>query len=407
MGRCHAQAQEQQCQAVEKTGHGRLSQKAVSVTRNPIVAHEFGREEVKLSRKFEAEPAVMRQNTRISSSISFAGRERRVLVWGQSLDIFGRLYFGDRFPPLPARSGYTVHPHCEGQVMVIARGICPILVISSLAMSGCDSDPREKHAAPTGTSVAIISTTPGYSETLYVGDTVNLQVEVEYQLSVDSGTLSLVVQESDNSTIRVETEVLTRGRGTTTFDVEFEVPDTKTVQIFTPITAQGQTATSTVDTRAFKVEASDSEDLNLAEATEIDGELCTIGNVAVGASYEGVISTLGQPQSESGLDDDPVEEDSANRSLDYDLIYVGIVADSVIIISSEDPEKTLGGGIGVSSTRTDVAQTLGDTIGLSEDGREVLAYRCRGLTTPFGGVMVAVVLENDLVKSVSLAAGDE
>lgn len=291
--------------------------------------------------------------------------------------------------------------------MKTARAIWPVLAMPALFISGCDVDPREKLAAPTGTSVAIISTTPAYFETLHVGDTVNLQVEVEYQLSEDCGTLSLVVQGSDNSTIRVENAILARGQGTRIFDVEFEVPDTKTVQIFTPIRAQGQTSTSTVDTRAFKVEASDFEDFNLAKATEIEGELCTIGNVAVGASYEGVISALGQPQSESGLNDKPVGENSANRSLDYDLIYVLIVADSVIAIDSKDPEKTLGGGIGVSSTLTDVTQTLGDTIGLSKDNREVLAYKCRGLATPFGGVMVAIELEDDVVKSVALVTGDE
>lgn len=291
--------------------------------------------------------------------------------------------------------------------MRVARAIWPILAMSTLSVSGCDVDPREKLAAPTGTSVAIISTTPAYSETLHVGGTVNLQVEVEYQLSEDCGTLSLVVQESDNSTIRVENAILSRGQGTKVFDINFEVPDTETVQIFTPIRVQGQTSTSTVDTRAFKVEANDSENFNLAKATEIDGELCTIGNVAVGASYEGVISALGQPQSESGLDDKPLDKNSGNRSLDYDLMYVLIVADSVIVIDSKDPERALGGGIGVSSTLADVTQTLGDTIGLSEDNREVLAYKCRGLATPFGSVMVAIVLEDDVVKSVALATGDE
>jgi hypothetical protein len=109
--------------------------------------------------------------------------------------------------------------------------------------TGCGEDSSDEHAAPAGSGVKIVSTSPDRSEALKRGDVVKLQAEVEYQLNTDSGTLSLVIQESDTSTISVQTEVVTRGNGT----------DTKSVLLFAPLTGQGQTKTSTVDTLAFRL----------------------------------------------------------------------------------------------------------------------------------------------------------
>ncbi len=58
---------------------------------------------------------------------------------------------------------------------------------------------------------------------------------------------------ADNSSVAQDTEVVTKGSGQTKFETEFIVPNTKTIQVFTPLSAQSQSSTSTVDMWAFKV----------------------------------------------------------------------------------------------------------------------------------------------------------
>jgi hypothetical protein len=105
--------------------------------------------------------------------------------------------------------------------------------------------------APAGSFVRIASITPDTSGPLRVGDRVVLQVLVDYNLTSDAGTVSLVVQAADNSNLANTTEVLRRGRGKIILVAQFVVPDSNGIQIFTPLSAQGQNATSTVDHRAY------------------------------------------------------------------------------------------------------------------------------------------------------------
>jgi len=97
--------------------------------------------------------------------------------------------------------------------------------------------------------------TPDVSESLLIGQRVSLAVDVEYAMAKESGTLSLVVQrgESGFQPLAYTTEVVQRGKETITLKVNFEVPDTRAITIFTPLANQGDSHTYIVDTRAYKV----------------------------------------------------------------------------------------------------------------------------------------------------------
>ena len=124
----------------------------------------------------------------------------------------------------------------------------------SLPLFGCQRDDQSFGTpAPTGSSVQIVSTSPSTGQPLRAGENVKLKVNVNYTLTVESGTLALVVQSADNSAVAENFEVVKKGNGKITLEAEFTVPRTKAIQIFIPLSAQGQNSTSTVDTRAFEV----------------------------------------------------------------------------------------------------------------------------------------------------------
>lgn len=137
-----------------------------------------------------------------------------------------------------------------GRIRLIATLSALSLV---LAVAGCQRSDVSGTAAPSGSFVKIVDISPATSASLRVGDRVRVQVEVNYRLTADAGTLSLVVQAADNSSLAHNMEVVQKGSGTLTLVAEFVVPGSNAVQIFTPLSAQGQTATSTVDSRAYKV----------------------------------------------------------------------------------------------------------------------------------------------------------
>jgi hypothetical protein len=106
-----------------------------------------------------------------------------------------------------------------------------------------------------GSSVKIVSIAPELSKPLYVGEKTKITVEVEYVMSQDSGTVTLVIQkgESGGYPLGSSTEVVLKGKGTLKLEAEIEIPDTKAIQVFTPLSFQTGASTSIVDYRAFKV----------------------------------------------------------------------------------------------------------------------------------------------------------
>ncbi|HUR42269.1 MAG TPA: hypothetical protein VM240_13975 [Verrucomicrobiae bacterium] len=107
--------------------------------------------------------------------------------------------------------------------------------------------------ASDGSFVQIVSISPTVGTALRAGEKVSLKVEIEYVVPVESATIGLVVQAADNSPIANDNDVLLKGSGKVTLTADFTVPATKMINIFTPLSAQGQNSTSTVDSRAFKV----------------------------------------------------------------------------------------------------------------------------------------------------------
>jgi hypothetical protein len=127
-----------------------------------------------------------------------------------------------------------------------------LLAIIALAawLGACDQKPLK---APPGSFVKIISVSPDTKSPLKVGDKVKVQVAVSYALTTDIGQITLVVQAANNATLANQAAVVKKGEGKLTLSAEFAVPDSDAVQIYTPLSAQGQKATSTVAHRTYKV----------------------------------------------------------------------------------------------------------------------------------------------------------
>jgi hypothetical protein len=123
-----------------------------------------------------------------------------------------------------------------------------ILIAASLI--ACDQKPLK---APPGSFVKIVSVSPDTKSPLKVGEKVKVQVEVSYALTVDVGQITLVVQTANNATLANRAVVVKKGEGKLVLSAEFVVPDSDAVQIYTPLSAQGQKATSTVAYRAYKI----------------------------------------------------------------------------------------------------------------------------------------------------------
>lgn len=119
------------------------------------------------------------------------------------------------------------------------------------ALSGCSKSADT--AAPAGSTISITSISPSTGQQLAVGSKVKMRVTVAYWLAADSGSVSLVVQGADTSSVAQDERVIKRGGGELVFENEFVVPDTKTLRVFVPLSGGDQTATSTLDTRAYSV----------------------------------------------------------------------------------------------------------------------------------------------------------
>jgi hypothetical protein len=133
----------------------------------------------------------------------------------------------------------------------ITKSTLTVVAIALASLSGCERQGPGATAAPSGSAIRITRVSPEISSQLNVGD--RLEVATEYTLNAESGVITLVVQSGDNSSIANQSEVVTRGSGSVTLKSSFTVPETNAIMVFTPLSAQGQAATSTVDTRAYKV----------------------------------------------------------------------------------------------------------------------------------------------------------
>jgi len=136
------------------------------------------------------------------------------------------------------------------------KNICYLILIIS-----CIFTPILCHAGNTSNHdnyVKIIQIQPDPSVPLEAGTEVHFEVQLEYYVNEDSATVSLIIQKgehSDNSSVLIGNvkEFIAHGKGTLTLETSVKVPDTKLIEIFAPLTTSGQTQTSILDMRSYKV----------------------------------------------------------------------------------------------------------------------------------------------------------
>ncbi len=109
-----------------------------------------------------------------------------------------------------------------------------------------------------GNKVKILSISPDINTPLQVGNSYEIAVEVEYSLKQDNGVITLVLQRGDvnpsvSSTLGNVTEPIKKGNGKLTLKAKIIVPNTNSIQVFTPLSTIGESQTKIVDTRVFKV----------------------------------------------------------------------------------------------------------------------------------------------------------
>ena len=120
-------------------------------------------------------------------------------------------------------------------------------------LGACERAPSKPPKLP-ASYVRIAKLSPDATRPLKVGDKVNLQVQLDYALTkADTGAVMVVVQTADNQNLVQKAQAVRKGVGKATLVVDFVVPQTSAVKVFTPLSEQGQTSTTTVALRTYKV----------------------------------------------------------------------------------------------------------------------------------------------------------
>ena len=106
--------------------------------------------------------------------------------------------------------------------------------------------------------VKILKIEPDPSVPLKVGSEIHFKVTIEYAVKDDSAMVTLVIQKGEYSNspdvlVGSVSEVVSKGKGTVTLEKTVNIPDTKALQVFTPLAIPGQTQTLIVDMKFYKV----------------------------------------------------------------------------------------------------------------------------------------------------------
>ena len=106
-------------------------------------------------------------------------------------------------------------------------------------LGACERAPSKPPKLP-ASYVRIAKLSPDATRPLKVGDKVNLQVQLDYALTkADTGAVMVVVQTADNQNL-VQRRRRSKGVGKATLAVDFVVPQTSAVKVFTPLSEQGR-----------------------------------------------------------------------------------------------------------------------------------------------------------------------
>ena len=120
-------------------------------------------------------------------------------------------------------------------------------------LAGCEPAPSKPPKLP-ASYVRIAKISPDATKPLKVGEKVNLQVQLDYALTKsDAGAVMVVVQTADNQNLVQQAQAVRKGVGKATLAVDFVVPQTSALKVFTPLSEQGQNSTTTVALRTYKV----------------------------------------------------------------------------------------------------------------------------------------------------------
>jgi len=132
-----------------------------------------------------------------------------------------------------------------GREQMIKRFLFLSSVLLVLTLTGCTKDNQ----------VRILSISPDPSQPLYVGEEVKVMVNIEYEMVDPSGSITLVIQrgESGHPPLASAARKITQGSGQIEISTSFTVPDTKSIQVFTPLSAEGAVQTRVVDVRTYQV----------------------------------------------------------------------------------------------------------------------------------------------------------
>lgn len=132
--------------------------------------------------------------------------------------------------------------------------------IISCGLLACSSDNKERTLPPGGetsedNSVEIVYSSPIESEPLQAGDHVKVEVELIYSLLEPAGQIMVFVQRSEKGMPPILSKgiPITQGTGQLEFAVDFTVPNTNKINIFTPLTAKGTVRSKVVDSLSFDV----------------------------------------------------------------------------------------------------------------------------------------------------------
>ena len=120
-------------------------------------------------------------------------------------------------------------------------------------LGACERPPSKPPKLP-ASYVRIAKLSPDATKPLKVGEKVSLQVQLDYALTkADTGAVMVVVQTADNQNLVQKAQAVRKGVGQATLAVDFVVPQTSAVKVFAPLSEQGQSSTTTVALRTYKV----------------------------------------------------------------------------------------------------------------------------------------------------------
>ncbi len=103
--------------------------------------------------------------------------------------------------------------------------------------------------------VKIVSISPDINVELSAGAKIDIEVALEYNLKQDNGSINLVIQDAQNTPVGSILEPIKKGAGKLTLKRTITVPKTSALAIFTPLKPEGETETTVVDSRVYKVVA--------------------------------------------------------------------------------------------------------------------------------------------------------